>query len=680
MRPALAVLIALVFAVVFTVTLVVSRVVNTAGDPEEIAGVIDDAELYDFVYDRLLDAAISDVVNRGLTVSTGSDTEQRLEFSDPAQAQLAIKALIETILPREYVKLKVEEALNGVVPYASGRTDTFVIDLETSERIDAVPEAVRVASQRIGLGEIVAAELLVPTVRDLSDSITDEALGIEFTADEAEDAARRILPPEWIEAQVFSVVDQTAPYFSGTEDELDIQVSFRDRVPVAGQVLKDKLNDEDTLVRLVFEQVVDPLVAQLVDGTVIVFGIEITETDIQEAVEIVAPEDWVRLQGDGIIDALVAWLIGATENLEYTLQLSDRKADAAVQLDILARQKLDQQVASAAVCQTQFQVSQAISDALGGRFPSCLPENSSQVVDIMEPLISSEIQNFVINAIPDEITYSDADLRAQLGSDSLETLDTLRDRVINGFSFTEQDLINQFSSEDDPNAAANFEERLDVIRAGFVFDQSDITDRLDGDQVAQFDEVRNWIGIGWNLRWLIFLPAMFLLFAVAFIGGRGWPRRAKWAGAPVAIVAVLFFAVIQISWASTVSLREFELGPGSVSQEQEANFPALTALIQGGELQNMAERVGGAWISSLAMSAVPWAVGGVLIFAIGALYPKYRHKLPESLGGSPGGVDRGPKVIDRTPSETWDEKTDHDIPPELGNGEPKAPGEPGEAA
>jgi hypothetical protein len=52
-------------------------------------------------------------------------------------------------------------------------------------------------------------------------------------------------------------------------------------VPVAGQILKDKLNDEDTLVRLVFDQVIDPLVGQVVsDSTVLVVGIEITEADI----------------------------------------------------------------------------------------------------------------------------------------------------------------------------------------------------------------------------------------------------------------------------------------------------------------------------------------------------------------------------------------------------------------
>lgn len=648
MRPALAVLLALVFAALFVVALLVSRVVNTAGDPSEISGVIEDADLYDFVYDRVLDAALMDLVSKGITVQSTGDEPHTLEFEDPAQAHAAIKSLIETILPREYVRQKIEETLNGVIPYASGRQDGFQVDLETSDRIDAVPEAVRKASERIGLGELVVSGLMVPMVRDLSQQITDEALGIGFTPDEAEDAARRIFPPQWIESQVFSFVDQAAPYFSGTGDDLNIVITFKDRVPVAGQVLKEKLNDEDTLVKLVFEQIVGPLVGQIVgDSTVLAFGIVITDQDIREAVEIVAPPDWVRAQGDGIIDSVVAWLVGATENIEYTLLLADRKADAAVQLEALAMRKLDEQIAATPVCQNPAQAAAAVNDVLAAQFPSCLPQNASEVLDVMQPLIGNEIDRFVSNSIPDQITYSDADLRAQLGADSLGTLDSLRDRVVNGFTFTDEDLLNRLGNSEDPGAAENFQETLDIIRAGIVFDETDITGRMDVAQLDQFNEARNWINLGWTFRWVIFLPAVLLLLAVAFVGGRGWPGRVKWAGAPVAIVAIIFFGAIQVGWASTASFRDIAMPADSLDAETRADFPAIAALADSGEFQGMVERVGSSWISGLAMSAVPWAVGGLVLFGLGFLYPKYQHHLPAMLGGSGGPPDGGRVVIPR---------------------------------
>ena len=66
MRAALAVFIALYFAVLFVVALIIMRVVNTAGSPDTVSGILDDAEVYDFVYDRALDAAISDITARGI--------------------------------------------------------------------------------------------------------------------------------------------------------------------------------------------------------------------------------------------------------------------------------------------------------------------------------------------------------------------------------------------------------------------------------------------------------------------------------------------------------------------------------------------------------------------------------------------------------------------------------------
>ncbi len=643
MRVAIAIPFLILFVIIFTVTLVISRVVNTAGDPSEISGVIEDADLYDFVYDRALDAALTDLTTKGITVGSGDSGlsgEKKIEFEDPARAHVALKEFIEAVAPREYVKEKVDETLNGVIPYASGRTDSFQVDLETSERIDALPEAVRDAATALAIGELIVSDLLVPTVRELSDSITDEALGIRLTPEEAEDATRRILPPEWIEDQLFSVVDQAAPYFAGTQDELDIRVVFKDRVPIAGQVLKEKLADEDTLTNLVFEQVVDPLLASFaVNNNVSVFGIEITENDLQEAIEIVAPADWVQAQGDGVIDAVVAWLVGATDELEYTFELTERRAEAADQLDDLALRKLDDQIASTPICATPTQAGLALDNALSGQFPSCLPANSSEILDVMRPTISNEVRNFVLLNVPDQITYSEAGLRAQLGSDSLESLDDLREIVLEGFSFTDEDLVNGLGGDGDAQSAADVRETLDFIRAGFVFDQTEITGRMDEAQLSQFNEIREYVALGWNFRWLVFLPALVLLAFVAVIGGRGWQGRAKWAGAPVAIVAIMFFATIQVGWASTASLREISIPEDALSAETRAEFPALANLVYGGELQSMVERVGSSWISSLAMSAVPWAVAGIALFAIGYFYPRYRENLPSSLGGpaGPGG-------------------------------------------
>src|SRR5690606_2751417 len=131
------------------------------------SGILDDAEVYDFVYDRALDAAISDITARGIEIGGGEDGEsQTLMFEDPARAHAALKGFIETVLPREYVRQEINEALNSMVSYATGQTDTFLVDLETGERIEAFPEALRVASAEIELGELISSQLIAPAIRD----------------------------------------------------------------------------------------------------------------------------------------------------------------------------------------------------------------------------------------------------------------------------------------------------------------------------------------------------------------------------------------------------------------------------------------------------------------------------------------------------------------------------------
>lgn len=639
LRAVLAVPFLIIFVALFFVALIVVRVVNTAGDPDTVTGMLEESGAYDFAYDRILDSALADLTEQGFDFEGGPNGGTAISFDDPERVQAALKAFIETVLPREYVQQKIDESLHEVVPYATGRTDSFVIDLETGDRIEAFPDALRAASSELSLGELILEQVIAPAVVDATGQISDQALGISFTPEESNELASALLSAEWIELQIFTVADQIAPYLAGTEDELEINVSIKDRVPIAGQLLKEKLNDEDILVNLVFDQVIDPNVAQIVEGAqTFSFGIEVTETDVQEAVEIVAPEEWVRAQGDGIVDAIVAWLVGATDELSYTLELEDRKAEAAVELESLVFRKLDEQVAVTPECLTIGDGLLAANQALSGTFPSCLPAETDLVLVQMRPLISNEIRGFMLDSLPDDLTYSETELRAQMDGDTLETLDEVRDQVINGFVFTEQDLLKLFSSGEDGPSEGSLEV-IDQIRAGVRFDETDLTGRLGEEQLTLFDRSRGYIAIGWNLRWVIFLPALLFLVLAAFIGGKGWRGRFMWGGAGMTAAATLFFIAITIGWAASSSYRQIDIGTNLVDDERRASLPATAALLESGEIEDLLERMASVWVQGLAFSVVPWALAGAVVLTLAALYPRYQASLPAKLrrGGGGGG-------------------------------------------
>ena len=661
MRPAIAVVLALVFAVLFIVALTASRVVNTVGDPAYITGVLDEVDTYDFIYDELIDAALTDLTTQGVRFDNGvSGQAQTITFDEPEKFKAAAKKFIDTVAPREYSRRKIAELLNGLIPYATGRSDEFTIDLETQARIEAIPEAVRLAAAEIGLGELLTRELIAPAIRDLSGSLTDEALGFSFTPDEAEAAARRILPPEWIEQQVFDAVDEMAPYMSGRNDSFEVVISIRDRVPILGEIVKQKLNDEDILVKLVFEQVVDPLVTNLIaDITILPFGIGITEDDVAEAVEIVAPAEWVRAQGDALIDVLIPWLTGESDDLTLTIDLRDRKTEAAVELEALAFRKLDEKIAATPVCATPFDVAAAGGQVLNGTFPDCLPQDTGIVIDGMRPLIAAELNRFVIGSVPDEVVYSDAMFRAQLGGSALDALDEVRRVVREGFVFTEQDLAGYIGG------GGGQSDRIDIVRGGIRFDQSNLTNNMGPAQLAAFDSVRERIGLAWSLRWTVFAPAVLLLIAIAFIGGRRWRGRLMWGGGTVAVIAAGVFIAITAAWPATASLREFSLTDQAISAEIRADFPELTALLDSGALESKIEAIGTIWVGDFANSALPWAIAGLTVFAVAFLLPAYQHRLPGRLRGTGGGSPQ-PTRTDRDswliPEQSWPEKAGLGMP------------------
>ena len=360
MRKILAVLLAGLFLILFFVATTVNQVVDTASDPGVITGMLDDADAYDYVYDNIVGNLVHDMVDKGIEVNSGLDDTAAptvLNFDDPDAAALAITNLIETLVPREYVQEKLEESLNGVVPYAKGETDEFTIDLEVQERVRQVTTAVREVVEDLDLSERIIEDLLVPQLDQFSDQVSTQALGIELTDAEIEAAVREIFEPVWLEGQLFAAIDEITPFFAGDADSFNVVLKFDDRAVVIGRILKDKLVKDDTLYNLVFNQVVDPLIEQTVaQSTSVGFGISLTEAEVVSTFEVIAPRDWVQEQGEGVIDALIDYLVGKSDELSYTVDLSDRKVTATEELQELALSKLAGTLEAIPACTTPAEV------------------------------------------------------------------------------------------------------------------------------------------------------------------------------------------------------------------------------------------------------------------------------------------------------------------------------------
>ena len=638
MRKILAVLLAGLFLILFFVATTVNQVVDTASDPGVINGMLDDADAYNYVYDNIIGNLVSDFVEQGIEVDTGLDSgaPSVLRFEDPDQAALAITDLIETLIPREYVQEKLEVSLNGVLPYVRGETDEFTIDLEVQERVRSVPGAVRKVAVDLELTERVIEDLLIPQMDQFVGQISTQGLGIEFTTQEIETSARLVFEPEWLEGQIFGAIDEVTPFFAGDSDKFNIVLRFDDRAVIIGEVLKNKLVDEDTLYDLVFNQVIDPLIQQTVAQTTdIGFGISLTDQEVVDTFEIIAPRAWVSEQGEGVIDALIAYLVGETNSLEYTIELSDQKATATTALQDLARAKLEETIGTIPNCSSPLNALGAAQDLASLSIPRCIAGGQTTINLILGsfgPIIDAQVASFVEDQVPNEIAYTRADIEAQIGG-SFDTLDDVRARIVEGVSFSDQDLIAALADDSDAQSLADAEETLLILANGILITEKNITDNLQGENLQMFDDVRDYAGTALSVRWLLWVLVLIPLAVIALIGGRGWAGRLKWAGGVAAVCALLVYGGIAIAWSMNDIAQDYVPDyVAELSQEFRADYPRLTAELETDELTNRFERSIDSWQQSWRNQTVPWIIGGLIAFAAGTVLSIRGSKKTVSMG------------------------------------------------
>ena len=661
MRKMFVLLVAGLFLILFFVATTANQIVNTVSDPKVITGMLNDADVYDYIYDNIVANMVHDMVSQGIEVKSGLDESTGptvLEFDDPDAAALAITDLIENILSREYVKEKFEESLNGLVPYASGETDEFTIDLEVQGRVREIPAAVRGVVSDLDLAERIIEDLLLPQLDQFSEQVSNQALGIQLTDSEQENAVRQIFEPVWLEDQIFAAVDEITPFFAGDAGSFKVVLQFDDRAVVIRQILKDKLVKQDTLYNLVFAQVVDPLIQKTVDNSTDVgFGISLTEAEVVDTFEIIAPKDWVKEQGEGVIDVLINYLVGNSDSINYTVNLSDRKVTAANALKDLARTKLEATVSDIPSCTSPLDVLGASQDIASNQLPRCVGGGQTTIdltLSTFGPLVDSEVSRFVEGQIPSEVIYTRADLEAQVGG-GLDSLDDLRDRITEGFIFTDQDLIEMLS-DGTPESRADAEQTVRMLADGVMFTEENITENLDPLALQQFNKIRDYAGTVLGFRWVLWVLVLMPLVIITLISGGGWAGRLKWVGGVAAVSALIVYGGIVVAWSLNDIAQDYAPDYGSlVSSEFRVDYPRLSAELGSDEPNVRFERALGSWQRAWRNQTVPWIIGGLAAFAVGSAMTIMSRKQTVRMAASPSPSSNAFAV-----SEEWGDDAEED--------------------
>jgi hypothetical protein len=157
--------------------------------------------------------------------------------------------------------------------------------------------------------------------------------------------------------------------------------------------------------------------------------------------------------------------------------------------------------------------------------------------------ITGSIGEMIGSQIPDEMVYTEADMRQALSGDpassNLDTLDNIREILSRGWTYTELDLREDLG----PDSSNVLDEVRLALSDGWTYTDADLRENLAGVEggvvLDNLDTFREQLNRARELRVLVYILWAVLLVLIGFLGGRQWHGRIAWAAATLSISAAI---------------------------------------------------------------------------------------------------------------------------------------------
>lgn len=351
----------------------------------------------------------------------------------------------------------------------------------------------------------------VPAALDEIETSEESDVDIQAIKNDVVSVARKILPPEWLQAQVETATNTIIPYFTGSTDSFTYTVILKDRVEIAAEVIKSDIIGGDAFNSL-YDDGISYAANRVVENIgALPYSLAFSKEEIEDALKIAMPQDWAASQANAAVDSLTAYMIGDADHFTITFALKERVAETIRVLAEVADQKIEAKFNSLPSC-SMAQFDQAVLNLPPGSLPNCRPATITyqEFKDRLhiDTNVANSVERMVADQIPDQWSYTDADLVAELGSEDEQTLDDVRGWIKNGYTLTEADIRDEISD-------------------------SDLS-------LDSFDRARHRINSARTWLWTLWLIPFAVLVLIGLLGGRRWTSRL------VLALAVLFFTSLVI--------------------------------------------------------------------------------------------------------------------------------------
>jgi hypothetical protein len=612
------------------VAIVLLQVNDTFLDPDYYRDTLWNADIYQFVLNDLATVAL-DEAREYTPTEIDPDLDENPLVTSGLATQDFVVALNEA-LPPDWVQELVERVSDEPGFYLTGERDDFSVTLVAGDRVVQMVDLAKDLMRRADAYNLLFEQIVTPKVEE---AVRDELpFGIDLTADEAIESARRIVSPEWVQANVENVLDSVTPYATGETDRFEIRLDFAERVDIALVEIKAIVGDSD-IYELVYEEVIDPMMADaLGSGVDLPYGIALKESEISSAMREVAPREWVAEQADAIVDSVGDYVTGKSNDLRIDIDLRDNKINAREILVEIARDKFARTVEGLPDC-TSGQIASIGTTGIDG-LPECMPADPRMqdlvfaAADSLTGEIETAVDTVALSRVPDTLTYTQTDLKnalAKVGAlENYDLFEDVREIIGTGWTYDEIDLRADLIDFIDEDAVDRMDDIRGFLSDGWTYTEQDFRDLIAEENGFQtlddFDTAREWFQRARSWRMLVYFPVVVLLLIIAFLGGRTWGSRIGWAAAylvmSTAIIFLLFGPVFgTFSEAGVADVPNFDdLRADAIAEIPVADNFGDTQLMATNKLIDILEDVVDDFASGVAGKAFFLGIIGLIILGV----------------------------------------------------------------
>jgi len=537
LRRAAAILLAIVFILLSVLVMVAFRVNGTVGNPDFYAEQLQQADVYHFIYDDVLPAALEES-------GVSGDAEGAGAIIAPLKPHLV--DVVRQAVPPEWLQAKVEHTIDEVVPYVWGETNAFSITVPLKDRVEAGGEAVKDLLHQEGVFPVLY-EQLIELIADEMTSAGDEMPAIlDISGEEMKTMLRRVMPEDWLLTQLDNAIDETVPYLTSEAEHFNVEIDITKPLDELEKVMVDILSRQEAYDSLLTEMLAPAMSQNLGEVAGLPFDIELTDDEVVAIARDILTLEWYQELVQDMVGQIFVYIRGEQDELELVINLADRKPEIARTLSELVDDKMESAFDDLPVCSGEHLLELLSDPSLENLL--CRPVDMSyeEFIDLLGIDVVSLVQPAIELAIPDEWTLTEAEMNQLFGGEGEDnTLSQIQELVQEGLTFTDGDLIEIMDT--DANA---LQEIRQLIADGIVFTEQDFQDLISdageggaSEQLVVFEQVRSNLGV--VKRWInfVWIIPLLMMVGIGALGGRQWSSRLIWAAAPLAVMAIIAYII-----------------------------------------------------------------------------------------------------------------------------------------